>query len=354
MLNRYGHRKSWVLGCLAVLIALSSVLAMTGPGYSLFIAAGLCFAIAVVSATQDLAIDAYRITVIEKHEEHLLGHAAAMATCGWWTGLSLPGTFAFILADYIGWHWVYFLLAFLLLVLLVLVSILVGEPTASEERRTTMVSLKRLLAINRAYVDAVGEFFQRNGVQLALGLLLFIFLFKIGEAFLGRMVVLFYLEIGFTNADIGIYTKALNLPITITFAILAGFLAGKFGSMKGLMIAGILMAATNLIFAALAVVGPDKSMLVFAQIADGITSSISTVAFVAFITHFTSHLHAATQYGALASLGNASRVTLAATSGMLVDWLAGDWVTFFVLTSAMVLPALTILWWISRYEPIEE
>ena len=120
------------------------------------------------------------------------------------------------------------------------------------------------------------------------------------------------------------------------------------------MIAGILMAATNLIFAALAVVGPDKSMLVFAQIADGITSSISTVAFVAFITHFTSHLHAATQYGALASLGNASRVTLAATSGMLVDWLAGDWVTFFVLTSAMVLPALTILWWISRYEPIEE
>ena len=155
-------------------------------------------------------------------------------------------------------------------------------------------------------------------------------------------------EVGFTNADIGVYSKGIGVFITITCAIIAGCFISKFGTVRGLLLAGIAMAATNLLFAWLAVIGPDKAFLVFALFADGITSAFSTVAFVAFIAHFTSHLHAATQYGALASLGNAGRTLIAATGGIVVDWLAGDWATFFVLTSLMVIPALAILVWVSR------
>ena len=347
-LRRLGHRKSWIVLCLLLLIVQVLLLATTGPGFSLFLTAVVCLGIAVVSATQDLAIDAYRVTVIETHEEHMIGHAAAMATCGWWTGVSLPGAFAFILADQFGWNVVFFGLTGILIAMLVGVLWAVKEPSAVAETHSPVAQVTRFQFFDRSYVAAVTEFFQRNGLRLALGLLLFIFMFKLGEAFLGRMVVVFYKEIGFTNADIGVYSKGLGLVITITCAIAAGFFTSKFGTVKGLMLAGIGMASTNLLFAWLATVGPDKSLLVFALVADGITSALSTVAFVSFLTFFTSHMHAATQYGALASLGNAGRTLLAASSGVLVDWLGGDWMSFFILTSVMVSPALVILWWISR------
>ena len=347
-LRRLGHRRSWIVLCILLLIAQVVILAATGPAFSLFLTAAICLGIAIVSATQDLAIDAYRVTVIETHEEHMIGHAAAMATCGWWTGLSLPGAFAFILADQFGWNAVFFGLTGILVAMLVGVIWVVKEPSRVTEPTTPASRVTRIQFFDRSYVAAVTEFFQRNGLRLALGLLLFIFMFKLGEAFLGRMVVVFYKEIGFTNADIGVYSKGLGLVITITCAIAAGFFTSQFGTVKGLMLAGIGMAATNLLFAWLATVGPDKSLLVFALVADGITSALSTVAFVAFLTYFTSHLHAATQYGALASLGNSGRTLLAASSGILVDWLGGDWMSFFILTAVMVSPALVILWWIGR------
>ena len=347
-LRRLGHRKSWIVLCLVILFVEVLILAATGPTFSLFLTAAICLGIAVVSATQDLAIDAYRITVIAKHEEHMLGHAAAMATCGWWTGLSLPGIFAFTLADVYGWNTVFLGFTCILLMMLLGVLWFIKEPPHQLPSEDAAEHPVRTQLFNLTYIAAVAEFMQRNGMRLAIGLLLFIFTFKLGEAFLGRMVVVFYKEVGFTNADIGVYSKGLGLVITVTCAIAAGFFTSKFGTIKGLLIAGIGMAATNLIFAWLATVGPDKSILVFALVADGITSALSTVAFVAFITHFISHLHAATQYGALASLGNAGRTLLAASSGIVVDWLAGDWAAFFILTAVMVSPALLILWWIGR------
>ena len=130
--------------------------------------------------------------------------------------------------------------------------------------------------------------------------------------------------------------------------VAAGVFAGRFGVVRGLLVAGIAMAATNLLFAWVAVVGPDVRALSVAVIADGVTSAFSTVAFVAFISYYTSRLHTATQYGALASLGNAGRNLVAAASGFVVDALDGDWPAFFVLTSVMVLPSLAILIWIAR------
>ena len=350
VLGRLGQRRSWIVLCQCLLILFTLLLAMTGPGVSVLATALIALGIAVVSATQDLAIDAYRINVISEDEPELIGHGAAMATCGWFTGAGAPGAVAFWLSEPLGWPTVYAGLAAVLVPISLLVWRLFQEP-----RRPSPAVGRRPAAIfgagwfERTYVDAVAEFFRRNGVQLAFGLLAFIFLFKIGEAFLGRMVILFYKEVGFSDADIGTYAKALGLPVTIICALAAGIFAGRFGPVRGLFFAGIAMATTNMLFSWIAVVGPDVRLLSLAVVVDGITSAFSTVAFVAFISYYTSRLHTAAQYGALASLGNSGRTLVAGASGLVVDdVLGGNWAMFFVLTALMVTPALAILAWISR------
>ena len=346
VLHRLGQRRSWILTCQCLLVVFALLLAVTGPEVSLTATALIAIGIAAASATQDLAIDAYRITVIREDEPELLGHAAAMATCGWWTGLSLPGMVAFWLAGPLGWPTVYLGLAVLVVPIALLVWRFFEEPPRPADVTFEWRRLHHW--VQNTYIDAVAEFFRRNGVQLAFGLLAFIFLFKIGEAFLGRMVIVFYKEVGFSDADIGTYSKGLGLAVTIVCALAAGIFAGRFGAVRGLFFAGIAMAATNLLFAWIAIVGPDARLLSVAVVADGVTSAFSTVAFVAFISYYTSRLHTAAQYGALASLGNSGRTVVAASSGVVVDALGGAWASFFVMTAIMVTPALGILVWISR------
>lgn len=353
MLGRLGQRRSWIIGCQGLLIVFALLLALTGPGVSLTATALIAIGIAAASATQDLAIDAYRITVIGEDEPELLGYAAAMATCGWVTGSSLPGTVAFWLADPLGWQNVYLGMAALVVPVTVIVWRIFPEPPRPGDVGFDWTRLDRW--VHDTYFDAIAEFFRRNGVQLALGLLAFIFLFKIGEAFLGRMVIRFYKEVGFSNADIGTYSKGLGWMVTMVCALAAGLLTGRFGVVRGLFLAGVAMAATNLLFAWIAMVGPDTRLLAFAVVADGVTSAFSTVAFVAFISYYTSRLHTAAQYGALASVGNSGRTVLAAFSGVVVDHaLGGAWASFFVITALMVTPSLAILVWIGRWIAVKD
>ena len=192
------------------------------------------------------------------------------------------------------------------------------------------------------------SFFKKNGILIALSILSFIFLFKIGEAFLGRMSVVFYKEIGFSKSDIGIFSKALGWFTTIIFTLIGGFLTIKTGVYKSLFVAGIFMAFTNLLFALLAWTG--KSYLIFsiAVILDDIAAAFATIAFVAFISLLVDRNYTATQYALLASIGTAGRTTLASSSGSLVDWLNGDWSTFFIITTIMVIPSLIILFFIRK------
>ena len=189
-------------------------------------------------------------------------------------------------------------------------------------------------------------FFKRNGLSVAIGILSFIFLFKIGEAFLGRMSIVFYKEIGFSKGDIAIYSKTLGWITTVIFTLLGGLFVIRSGVLKAMFLTGILMAATNLLFTALA--WSDKSELLFAVavIFDDIAAAFATVAFVAFISLLVDRTYTATQYALLASIGTAGRTTLASSSGALVDWLNGDWGVFFILTAIMVIPSLICLWFI--------
>ncbi len=344
VLGALGQRRSWILLCQTLLTLLILVLSLNNPSSDLWLTAAVALAVASVSATQDLPIDAYRITVIRADEPHLVGPAAAMTTCGWWTGASLPGVAAFWLADDLGWSLVYKSLAVFMLGLTLLSLCLIREP----ERPLASRASSMAAWFDSSYIDAVAEFFRRNGMKMALALLGFIFLFKIGEAFLGRMAIVFYKEVGFTSEEIGTYSKLVGWWVTIICSLLAGFISVRYGVIRVLFAAGIAMAAANLLFSWIAVVGPNTDLFALAVVVDGVTGAFSTVAFVAFISQYTSRLHSATQYAALASLGSSSRTVLAATSGILVTQLDGDWALFFVITALMVVPSLLLLAWIAR------
>ena len=152
----------------------------------------------------------------------------------------------------------------------------------------------------------------------------FIFLFKIGEAFLGRMSLLFYREIGFSKTDIAIYSQGLGWVTTVTFTVLGGFFAVRAGLVRAMFLSGVAMASTNLLFAVLAWAGKSAALFVTAVVVDDLTSAFATVTFVAFISMLVDRTHTATQYALLASIGTAGRTLFAASSGALVDWLNGD------------------------------
>lgn len=338
-LSGIGQRKSWILICQIALVAITLMMAFCGPSFNIFAFALMAIGVGFFSATQDLAIDAYRITIIRPEEKHLIAFGAAMATSGWWLGFGLPAAFLLYLSDLIAWNFVYVTAAVLLAPVAVLVVYWFEEPDVPQGS----VSRNWYLTVLVEYVETIKDFFGRHGVEIALSLLLFIFLFKLGEAFLGKMVGVFYIQVGYTKTEIATFSKLLSTSITIVFALFAGALIPRLGVFKLLFIAGIAMALTNLMFAWIAMTGPDLNLFLWAVVTDGITTSISTVAFVSFITFYVSHLHAAGQYGALASLGNAGRTLLAGFSGLVVDELGGNWALFFVLTSVAVIPSLLVL-----------
>ena len=192
-------------------------------------------------------------------------------------------------------------------------------------------------------IEPLKLFFANNGFRFALAVLSFIFLFKVGEAFLGRMSVVFYKEVGFSNTDIAFYSKMMTWIVTMVSAVFSGIINFRYGVVKGLFFSGIAMATTNLLLSVIAEVGPVKWLYLITTIADGLTQAWSLVAFVAVISLLCDRTFSASQYALMASLGNFGRTFLSSFSGAVVDWLNGNWAFFFVLTALMVIPSLLIL-----------
>ena len=205
------------------------------------------------------------------------------------------------------------------------------------------ITTKAIAWLTGTIIGPIVSFFKKNGFNIALSILAFIFLFKIGEAFLGRMSVIFYKEIGFTKSDIALYSKGLGWLTTVIFTLLGGLFAIRSGVIKAMFVSGILMASTNLLFSVLAWSGQSELLFAIAVIFDDMAAAFATVAFVAFISMLVDRTYTATQYALLASIGTAGRTTLASSSGALVDWLNGDWGIFFIITAIMVIPSLIFL-----------
>jgi PAT family beta-lactamase induction signal transducer AmpG len=364
--KRVGHRRGWII-CMQALILICLICwSLINPTANLTLVIGIGLIIAIASATQDITVDALRIEQIGEHEGRSMQAGAAMAVVGWWTGYKLGGVVALNTAEFFQRTGVenYWQITFLVLGILIIGCniglMFVNEPQpldrAESQRQTDKYIedklgspniLKKIITwLTGTVIGPVISFFKKNGFNIAIAILGFVFLFKIGEAFLGRMSVIFYKEIGFTKSDIALYSKGLGWITTVVFTLLGGLFAIRSGVIKAMFVSGILMASTNLLFSLLAWSGKSELLFAIAVIFDDMAAAFATVAFVAFISMLVDRTYTATQYALLASIGTAGRTTLAASSGALVDWLNGDWGIFFIITAVMVIPSLIFLYMI--------
>jgi len=362
--KKIGHRRGWIV-LMQIFILVSLFLwSFIDPSENLALVITVGLIIAIASSTQDITLDALRIEQIGENEGKSMAAGAAMAVVGWWTGYKLGGSLSLFSADFLQklgfdnyWQLTFLILG--ILVILMNVGLMFVEENTNTDRLNQQKEDDKLISskfkdkniftkfttwIVGTISGPIVSFFKKNGFSIAIGILGFVFLFKVGEAFLGRMSIIFYKEIGFSKSDIAIYSKTLGWVTTVIFTLLGGLFVIRSGVLKAMFLAGVIMASTNLLFSLLAWSDKSEFLFAIAVIFDDIAAAFATVAFVAFISMLVDRTYTATQYALLASIGTAGRTTLASSSGALVDWLSGDWGIFFILTALMVIPSLIILW----------
>ena len=372
--KKIGHRRGWIV-LMQLVILISLILwSFINPSENLALLISIGLVIAIASSTQDITVDALRIEQVGENENKSMAAGAAMAVVGWWTGYKLGGVVALFTAEYfekigvINYWQTTFLVMGVVVILMNIALMFVHENNFIERilsQKKTDEIIRNKLGNNNFLTKILSwlsgtiggpviSFFKKNGFSIAIGILGFVFLFKIGEAFLGRMSIVFYKELGFSKSDIAIYSKTLGWITTVVFTLLGGLFAIRSGTVKTMFIAGGLMAITNLMFTFLAWSGKSELLFATAVILDDIAAAFATVAFVAFISLLVDRTYTATQYALLASIGTAGRTLLASSSGSLVDWLNGDWGIFFIITALMVIPSLICLWFIRKNLKLSE
>ena len=365
---KLGHRRAWIVVFQSVIFVCLVGWSLADPAAHLWGVIAIGLVIAIASATQDITIDALRIEQIGTDEGQAMAAGAAVAVVGWWTGYKLGGVVALNTAEVIQSAGIedYWQMTFLVLGLVVIacnIALMFVPELPPTDRAAAQSTDDQVIASKLGFGGLTGHvvvwlvatvvgplmsFFRRNGFAIAVAILGFIFLFKIGEAFLGRMSIVFYKEIGFSKSDIALYSKGIGWVTTVVFTLLGGLFAIRIGLVRAMFLSGILMAVTNLMFSWLAWAGPLETLFAAAVLLDDLAAAFATVTFVAFISMLVDRTYTATQYALLASIGTAGRTLFASSSGALVDWLNGDWGTFFVITALMVVPSLVCLW-VLRY-----
>jgi MFS transporter, PAT family, beta-lactamase induction signal transducer AmpG len=330
-----GQRRGWMVLSQIAIIGAILALGATDPSEDLWPVAFWAVVLAFASATQDIGIDAYRVEILEDDQQ---GAGAANLVVGYRIALLAAGAGALIIADFWNWHVAYVAMAGLMIVGLATV-LLNKEPV----RPTTTES----------FADAVlGPFLDFMSRPHWLMILLFVALYKYGDALLGVMANPFYLDIGFSKTEIGLVSKGYGLVMTLIGGFLGGVLVARMDILKALMVCGILQALSNLAFAAQAWVGYSVPMLAVTISIENFTGGMATIAFIAYLSGLCNIAYTATQYALLSSLMAFARTIFASGGGWLADHI--DWVTYFVVTTAAALPGLLLLLWLIRKFPPDQ
>lgn len=363
-LDRYvppflGRRRGWmavtqvsliaVILLLAVQMAAIVNLAPTQREGGLQLLALTALGLAFLSATQDIAIDAYRADVLEERET---GAGASLSILGYRLAMLLTGWIAFNLADRITWHWVYVVMAGLMAIGLI-TSIWAPEPIHRDRPPETL---------QQAIVAPFQEFMHRLGWKQALFTLIFIILFRLGDAMVAKMAVPFLggKGLGFSDSDIGNIRQGMGLIATIVGTLAGGAVLSKIGINRSLWVFGSLQAISNLGYYVLAVVGKNLTAMILAINLENFCSGLATAGFLGFLISLCNPRFSATQFALLSSLMAVGRDLLAGPlAGELAQriptWLAEDasvflagatqqgWPLFFLITLAAAVPGLLLL-----------
>lgn len=285
-------------------------------------------------ATMDTVVDAYRIEIAPESAQAAL---AATYTLGYRVGLILAGAGALYLAELEGWRQAYLVMAGLML-LPIVTTLLSREPV---EPQTTV---RREINLAQAFIEPIAGFFKTNGVLVAIALLVFVGLYKFPDQVIGVMAGPFYLDSGFTKADIATVSKLFGVWIGIAGAFLGGICVAAFGFRKMLLVAAIGVALSNIAFILMAQYPGQIWSFYTAILADNLFQGFAGVVFIAFASSLTDRNFTATQFALLVSLANLPGKFVGGASGYIVE--ATSYKTFFIVSALTVVPALLLLAWL--------
>ncbi len=359
----FGRRRGWMLAAQFGIAGGLVLMALVGPEGNLWLFALLAVLVAFASATQDIALDAFRIECAPKSEQ---GALAAAYQLGYRIALLVAGAGALFIADTSGWQAAYFAMAVCMAVGIITVFA-VKEPEtnrASEAQR--LVAWETALAkagvgagptqkamawMATVVVEPFVDFFRRHGL-LAITILAFIGLFRFSDLVMGIMANPFYLDLGFTKSQIAEVAKIYGFFMTIAGAALGGIAVARFGVLWPLLPGAIAVAASNLLFAYLASVGPEVGWLVVTISADNLAGGFAGTALIAYLSSLTSTAYTATQYALFSSFMTLPGKFISGFSGIQVEqW---GYATFFVYSAILGLPAILLAIYLIHRQPAFE
>ena len=334
LLDRYalpllGRRRGWMLVTQVVLLVAIPLFGALNPKQDIWAIVVLSTAVAFFSASQDIVLDAFRREILPDLE---LGLGTSIHVNAYRISSLVPGALALILADRMPWSTVYVVTALFMLPGIAL-TIVAREPLLVKGRPRTL---------REAVIEPFHEFLTRNGWRAALLVLLFIFLYKLGDSMATALATPFYLDMGFTKTDIGVIAKNAGLWASVVGVLLGGLWMVKIGINRGLWLFGVVQLVSILGFAWLAYVNqPDRLLLAFVIAFEALGVGLGTAAFTAYIARATDPRYTATQFALFTSLAAVPRTVVNASTGWIVE--RTGWLDFYLLCTVLALPGMLLL-----------
>lgn len=330
-----GRRRGWMLISQIILVLSISLLGFLSPSLNIWLIATLCFIIALFSATQDIALDAFRRELLLDNE---LGLGNSIHTNAYRVAGLVPGSLSLILSSYLAWHSVFIITA-LFMIPAIIMTLWVKEPLNQPVKNHNLEAI---------IIKPFSEFITRQGVKNAIIILAFIFLYKLGDSMATSLATPFYLQMGYSRLDIGWIAKNASLWPSVFGALVGGILMIKIGINRALWAFGFVQVISILGFAWLSIEGPFTTITGYQQIMlaivigfEALGVGLGSAAFVAFIAKTTNPLYTATQFALFTSIASIPRTLINATTGVMVEHLG--WTTFFTLCTILALPGMLLL-----------
>lgn len=356
-----GRRRGWMcLAQIGIAVGLFGI-GMSDPNTDLFYIAVFALLVAFSSATQDISIDAYRIEAVKPE---LQGAMAATYIYGYRIALLAAGAGALFIADYVSWPAAYFSMAGLVGVGLITV-LAIDEPEHKRDEATAMREQKlaetlsgkvpvhgkaeqSLSWFSGAVISPIADFFARMG-PMGWAILLFIGVYRISDITMGIMANPFYIDLGFTKSEIASISKIFGFFMSLLGTAAGGVIVARYGIMRPLLLGAVLVALTNLFFAALAIVGADITFLTVTISADNFSAGLAGTVFIAYLSSLTNTAYTATQYALFSSLFTLPGKFIGGFSGIVVDDMG--YMNFFIYAAVLGLPAIMLTLFLMRYGP---
>jgi PAT family beta-lactamase induction signal transducer AmpG len=336
LISRFGQRRSWLWLVGVLVMAAVAFLGVADPQEALYMVAIAAILVGVAGATFDIIIDAYRIELLEPRQ---LGAGSGMSQYGWRIGAAAAGALALVLAHRLGWAAAYVACAAFALPAM-LVGVVMGEPARHREPARPHGAMEALVA----YFSPLLEFLRRQG---AIVVLVFVLIHKIGDTLANLTLRLLFQDLGFTNDEVAFYDVGIGFGALLVGVFVGGLLYARLGMKGSVLVSLILMAVSNLSFAALAAAGHTNIGMAAAVGFENFASGIGGVTVVAYLSALCNLRFTATQYALLSALASiAGRFLTGTSAGALID--AMGYVNFYLVTTVIALPGVVLFWFMIR------